>query len=109
MRRHKLIGALVAGAVAGLSALYLGNNSLLVEPIGTRPFLVAHRGMAQGFDREGLTGSTCTAGRMLPSAHPYLENTILSMAAAFAWRALMYAGSGMGTGASGTPTGPTTR
>ncbi|WP_429786061.1 glycerophosphodiester phosphodiesterase family protein [Brevibacillus centrosporus] len=47
------------------------------------PFLLAHRGMAQTFHMEGITNDTCTAERIYPPEHPYLENTIASMQAAF--------------------------
>lgn len=46
--------------------------------------LLAHRGMSQTFHREGLTNETCTATRIYPPTHAYLENTIASMAATFA-------------------------
>lgn len=46
--------------------------------------LLAHRGLAQTYHREGLTNDTCTATRIYPPEHPYLENTIPSMQAAFA-------------------------
>ncbi len=44
---------------------------------------MAHRALGQGFELEGLTGKTCTASRMLPPEHSYLENTIAAMQAAF--------------------------
>ena len=46
--------------------------------------LLAHRGMSQTFSREGLTNETCTATRINPPTHRYLENTIASMQATFA-------------------------
>lgn len=46
--------------------------------------LLAHRGLAQTYHREDLTNDTCTATRIYPPEHPYLENTIASMQAAFA-------------------------
>lgn len=39
--------------------------------------------MAQTYHREGLTAETCTAERIFPPEHPYLEGTIASMQAAF--------------------------
>jgi glycerophosphoryl diester phosphodiesterase len=39
--------------------------------------------MAQRFDERDLKNDTCTATRMLPSEHDYLENTIRSMRASF--------------------------
>ena len=73
----------------GVSALcatlvYLANTTHLAEPIGDGPVLIAHRSVSQGFDRQGLTGKTCTAARMLQRQHSLLENTIASMEAAFA-------------------------
>ncbi|MBA2674728.1 hypothetical protein [Ramlibacter sp.] len=46
------------------------------------PVLLAHRGLAQQFDTRDLHKHTCTAARMLPHTHGYLENTIASMRAA---------------------------
>jgi glycerophosphoryl diester phosphodiesterase len=48
-----------------------------------RPTLYAHRGIAQQFDPAGVNNDTCTAARMLPPTHGFLENTIASMRAAF--------------------------
>lgn len=45
--------------------------------------LLAHRGLGQTFDLEGVENDTCTAERIHPPEHPYLENTLPSMRAAF--------------------------
>lgn len=66
-----------------ITAVYLNNSSLFVKPAG-KPFLLAHRGLAQTFPMEGLTAETNTAARIYEPEHPYLENTLPSMAAAFA-------------------------
>ena len=79
--RRVLIWLLPALALA--IYIYLNNSSLLaVVPTG-RPLLLAHRGLAQTFPMEGITGETCTAQRIYPPQHPYLENTLPSIAAAF--------------------------
>ena len=80
MRRIKFAAAAV---ILFVVLVYLNNTSLLTGPIADRPFLIAHRALGQDFDREGLTGKTCTASRMLPSEHEHLENTIPAMSAAF--------------------------
>lgn len=80
MRRSVKLGL---AAMVAAAAIYLNNSSRLVTPISERPTLLAHRGLAQTFDRTGLTSETCTATRMLPPTHEYLENTIASMRAAF--------------------------
>ncbi|HHX74859.1 MAG TPA: glycerophosphodiester phosphodiesterase [Firmicutes bacterium] len=62
--------------------VYLNNTSLWLKPEG-RPLLLAHRGLAQTFPMEGITAETNTAARIYEPEHPYLENTIASMEAAF--------------------------
>ena len=46
--------------------------------------LLAHRGLAQTFTREDLERDTCTATRINPPEHAFIENTLPSMEAAFA-------------------------
>jgi glycerophosphoryl diester phosphodiesterase len=46
--------------------------------------LVAHRGVHQTFPLQDLHADTCTATRIYPPTHSYIENTIPSMRAAFA-------------------------
>ncbi|MBP1973301.1 glycerophosphoryl diester phosphodiesterase [Cohnella thailandensis] len=45
--------------------------------------MLAHRGLGQTFSLEGIENDTCTAERIYEPEHPYLENTIPSMEAAF--------------------------
>lgn len=72
-------------ALAALAAfVYLNNTSLLAQRAAGQPTLLAHRGIAQRFDTRDLRNDTCTAARMLPPTHGYLENTIASMRASFA-------------------------
>ena len=81
MRRMlKIVG--VSG-LALTAFVFLNNTNLFVSRPPGMPKLLAHRGLAQDFDRTNLQGDTCTAERMLPTAHDYLENTIPSMRAAF--------------------------
>ncbi|MFB5284119.1 glycerophosphodiester phosphodiesterase family protein [Peribacillus sp. Hz7] len=63
--------------------MYVNNTSLFTKTTDEVPLLLAHRGMAQTFHMEGITGDTCTAERIYEPEHPYLENTIPSMEAAF--------------------------
>ncbi len=63
--------------------VYFNNSSIFLNKQGGKPLLLAHRGLAQTFPMEGITGETNTAARIYPPEHPYLENTIPSMAAAF--------------------------
>jgi glycerophosphoryl diester phosphodiesterase len=77
--RRILIAVLVAG-----SAVYAFNASWRVAPPEGTVELIAHRGVHQTFSRENLTNDTCTAERMNPPTHAYLENTLPSMQAAFA-------------------------
>lgn len=67
-----------------LTAVWATNRRWVAPERPRPPTLLAHRGLAQDFDRAGLTGETCTAARMRPPRHGYLENTIPSLKAAFA-------------------------
>ncbi|NQX58423.1 glycerophosphodiester phosphodiesterase family protein [Paenibacillus qinlingensis] len=63
--------------------IYVNNTSLLAKERRGDPFLMAHRGLSQTFHTEDLKNDTCTAERIFEPEHPYLENTIPSMQAAF--------------------------
>lgn len=66
-----------------LAFIFLNNSSLFARHRGGKPWILAHRGLAQTFPMEGITGETNTARRIYTPEHPYLENTIPSMEAAF--------------------------
>lgn len=68
--------ALAAGAIALYNAPFLG------RPAGELT-LLSHRGVHQDYHRENLTDDTCTAERIYPPAHDFIENTLPSMRAAF--------------------------
>lgn len=68
---------------AATGCIWLNNTSLLSNRPAGAPAVLAHRGLAQDYVREAMTGETCTANRMLPPRHSFLENTIPSMEAAF--------------------------
>jgi len=80
---RKLLYCAAAITIAA-AGIYLNNTSLLAEHRPGKPVLLAHRGIAQRFDETDLKNDTCTAARMLPPKHDYLENTIRSMQAGFA-------------------------
>jgi glycerophosphoryl diester phosphodiesterase len=63
--------------------IFLNNSSIFTKEREGDPLLLAHRGLGQTFIMEGITGETCTAERIYPPEHPYLENTIPSMKSAF--------------------------
>jgi len=68
-----------------IGAIYLFNAGWRVAPPeGEGIRLIAHRGVHQTFSREDLANDTCTAERIEPPRHEFLENTIASMQAAFA-------------------------
>jgi glycerophosphoryl diester phosphodiesterase len=74
----------LAWPLIGFAAFVFFNNSSLLAPqLSGKPVLLAHRGIAQRFDPVGVTNDTCTASRMQPPTHGYLENTIASMLASF--------------------------
>ncbi len=72
-----MVGLFVAGVLAF-------NWSGFAAPHGDgRIKLLSHRGVHQTFDHAGVENDTCTATRILPPTHDFIENTLPSMAAAF--------------------------
>jgi glycerophosphoryl diester phosphodiesterase len=74
----------IAAAAVAFAAIYANNTTHLAAHREGPPVLLGHRGIAQRFDERDLKNDTCTAARMLPPSHDYLENTIASMRAGFA-------------------------
>jgi glycerophosphoryl diester phosphodiesterase len=64
--------------------MFLNNSSLLTKAREGEPILLAHRGLGQTFTMKDIKWDTCTAERIYEPEHPYLENTLPSMEAAFA-------------------------
>ena len=68
-----------------IALVYVFNASWRVAPPDDpQVALIAHRGIHQTFPRDGLENDTCTAQRIYPPEHSYIENTLPSMQAAFA-------------------------
>ncbi|RDU36090.1 glycerophosphodiester phosphodiesterase [Neobacillus piezotolerans] len=83
MKKRK-VGRRIAVFLAALLVFLFINNTSIFSGNGTgSPKFLAHRGVAQTFDMAGITNETCTAERIYPPEHGYLENTIPSMEAAF--------------------------
>jgi glycerophosphoryl diester phosphodiesterase len=80
MRRLIWVGVFFIVAAA---AIWINNTSLWSVP-GSKPILLAHRGLAQTYGTADLTAATCTAARVFPPEHAFIENTLPSMRAAFA-------------------------
>jgi glycerophosphoryl diester phosphodiesterase len=76
MRIWQWVGA---GAVAFAVTVSLINASWIAPRLNAPLILVAHRGVAQQFDREGVDNDTCTATRIRPPEHDFIENTLRSM------------------------------
>jgi len=68
-------------AAAALLLTFVNASWMADKPLGG-PKLLAHRGVAQQFSREGVDNDSCTATRIEPPVHDYLENTPRSMQAA---------------------------
>ena len=85
MKWVKRIGLALLLAIA---VVVVANGSWRAAP-PTQPSvqLIAHRGVHQTFDRTNLENDTCTAERIFPPTHEFLENTLPSMEAAFAYGA----------------------
>jgi len=65
-----------------LLGIWLNNTSLLVKTGDGHPEILAHRGLGQTFDVEGVKWNTNTAAIIHDPEHPYLENTIEGIRAA---------------------------
>lgn len=79
--RRRSIALLILGAFALF--VYFNNAAWLAAKPSQQPVLLAHRGVHQIYDRQELKRDTCTAERIKPPSHDYIENTLPSMAAAF--------------------------
>jgi glycerophosphoryl diester phosphodiesterase len=76
--------ALLALAVLATSVYVFNASWRVTPPDDPQVALIAHRGVHQTFARDGLENDTCTAERIYPPEHGYIENTLQSMRAAFA-------------------------
>jgi glycerophosphoryl diester phosphodiesterase len=75
----------LAGFMVFALAVVLYNTSWFESPHGDGHIrLLAHRGVHQTFEQEGVENDTCTAERIKPPTHAFIENTLPSMEAAFA-------------------------
>ena len=63
--------------------VWLNNSSAFIDPGSNATGVLAHRGVHQTFSMENLENDTCTAQRINPVTHSFIENTIPSMQAAF--------------------------
>ena len=73
---------MLAALGALVTAVWLNNTSVFSARSGSYK-LLAHRGLAQTFDISTVTATTNTAVIIDPPEHPYLENTMASLAIAF--------------------------
>lgn len=74
----------VLGAILAFLAVVWFVNASWWSSYQAKTTILAHRGLHQTYSREDLERDTCTADRIHPPEHGYVENTIDSMAAAFA-------------------------
>jgi glycerophosphoryl diester phosphodiesterase len=81
---RRFFGFALVAILAFAALCFVLNTNLFSPPAPGRPMLLAHRGLAQTFDVAGVQADTCTASRIHPPEHRYLENTLASMTAAFA-------------------------
>lgn len=81
--RRRILLKLFLGLAAFVGAVLIFNGSWWAAPPQGTPKLIAHRGVHQEYRREELERDTCTATRIFPPTHEFIENTLPSMAAAF--------------------------
>jgi glycerophosphoryl diester phosphodiesterase len=83
VRRRAVVAAVGAALFAAL--LWI-NNSSPVQGAPATPYFIAHRGVHQSMYAEHHAPMACV-GRIYPAKHEYIENTIPSIRAAFAFGA----------------------
>lgn len=85
LRVKRFFVLLFWGVILFVVGAFAYNFSWFDDPHREGPArLIAHRGVHQTFNLEGVENDTCTATRINTPTHNYLENTIPSMQAAFA-------------------------
>jgi glycerophosphoryl diester phosphodiesterase len=76
MKKWQWVGAGICAFAVTVSLI----NASWIAPRSQKPLiLVAHRGLAQQFDRAGVERDTCTATRIRAPDHDFIENTLRSM------------------------------
>lgn len=84
MNKKKIIIIII---IALLIFIWLNNTSLFVKKDDSKPLLLAHRGLGQTFDIDGVEWNTDTSKIILEPEHPYIENTLESIEVAFEYGA----------------------
>lgn len=79
----RIAGMIAAAFLAAIALIYLHNASWRVPPGESDVYFIAHRGVHQPIDVEGLGRDDCSADRIPLPEHGFLENTIPSIRAAF--------------------------
>ena len=81
----KLFNRTITLSIIGvaLGALYFANAPWLVSSNSDNRMILAHRGLHQTYDPEGVKTMDCTASIIHSPIHDYLENTVVSIEAAF--------------------------
>jgi glycerophosphoryl diester phosphodiesterase len=84
MRRFRMWKLVVPGVMIFGVSLYLLNASWLAAAPSGQVTLIAQRGLHQTYSTDDIDNDTCTARRILPPVHLMIDNTLPSIAAAFA-------------------------
>ncbi|MHA7901466.1 MAG: glycerophosphodiester phosphodiesterase family protein [Henriciella sp.] len=66
-----------------IATVFIFNASFLSKVPEGELKILSHRGVHQTFHRHDLTNETCTAERIYPPSHTYIENTLPSILRAF--------------------------
>lgn len=85
----KLTTKALAVCILIVGAVWVFNTSYLAPRPDGSLTLMSHRGVHQAFDSFGIENDTCTAERIFPPTHNYIENTLPSMRAALEYGASM--------------------
>ncbi len=79
-----MLRKILIGLAVFIALVFVWNASWRVSPpVDAKVELIAHRGVHQTFDNNGLGNDGCSAERIDPPTHGFFENTLPSMEAAF--------------------------
>lgn len=85
----KLVGVALGLIIVVSTTVHIARNLVELPPGPTEFEIIAHDGVHQNYPSEDLTDETCTASRIYPLTHRFIDNTIPSIGEAFKQGATM--------------------
>lgn len=79
----KLVGSVLGLIILASAALHVVRSRAELPPAPSQFDIIAHDGVHQNYPLDNLTDETCTAARIYPLTHHFIDNTIPSIGEAF--------------------------